>query len=105
MHTWPNICTETMEPPLASVSNCEVRNVIWFLRACGKPAAKIHRQILAAYGKECRMSKSMVRRYFAGKRFDTTKEIKAEVTEYIENLDAEYCPLVYKSYINDKRNV
>ncbi len=77
--------------PLASLSNCEVRSVIQFLRACGETTAEIHRQILAVYGEECHMRKSMAYRYFAGKRFDITEEIKAAVVEYFQNLDAEYC--------------
>ncbi len=41
MHMWPSISTETMELPLASMSDYEVWRVIWFLRACGETAAEI----------------------------------------------------------------
>ncbi len=88
MHTWPSISTETMELPLASVSDCEVRRVIQFLRTHGEEAAVIHCQITAVYGEECRMSQSMVchwLRDFEGGR------IKAAVVEYFQNLDPEYC--------------
>ncbi len=91
MHTRLSIITETMELPLASVSDWEVQSVIWFLRACGETAAAIYHQISAVYGEECRMSESMVCRSFAGKRFDTTEEIKTTVVEYFQNLDTEYC--------------
>ncbi len=91
MHTRPSISTETMELPLTSVSDCEVRGVIQFLCVPGETAAEIHRQILAVYGEECWMSKSLVCHYFAGKRFNTTEEIKATVVEYFQNLDGEYC--------------
>ncbi len=104
MHTWPSISTETMELPLASVYDCEVRCVIRFLSALRETTAEIYCQISAVYGEECRMSKSMVCRYFSGKRFNATEEIKATVVEYFQNLDTEYL-LVYKSYINDVRNV
>ncbi len=85
MHTRPSISTETMELPLASVSDCEVRNVIRFLHAHGETAAEIHRQISAVYGEECRTSKSMVFYYFAWKKFDTIEEIEATVVEYFQN--------------------
>ncbi len=88
MYTRPSISTETMELPLASMSNCEVWNVIRFLCAHGQMATEIHRQISAVYGQEYRMSKSMVCRWvrdFEGGR------IKATVVEYFQNLDTEYC--------------
>ncbi len=91
MHMRPSIRTKTMELPLASVSDCKVRSVIRFLRACGKTAVEIYRRISAVYGKGCRMSKLMVCHYFAGKRFDTTEEMKAAVVNYVRNLDTEYC--------------
>ncbi len=80
-----------MELPLARVSDCEVRSVIRFLHEQGETAVEIHRQISAVYSEDCRMSKSIVRRYFIGKRFDTTEEIKAAVVEYFQNLDTVYC--------------
>ncbi len=83
-----SISTETMKPPLANVSDCE-RSVIWFLHVRSETAVEIN-QILAAYGEECRMSKSMVCRFFAGERFDATEEIKEVVVEYFQNLNAEY---------------
>ncbi len=62
MYTRPSISTETMERPLASVPDCEVRSVIQFLRAHSETAVEIHCQISAVYGEEC-MSKSMVCRW------------------------------------------
>ncbi len=41
MHTRLSISTETMELPLASVFDCEVRCVIWFLHARGESAVEI----------------------------------------------------------------
>ncbi len=84
MHTRSSISTETMELPLVSMFDCEVRSVIQFLRTCGETAAEIHRQISAVYSEECRMSKSLVCCYLTGKRFDTTEEMKAVVVEYFQ---------------------
>ncbi len=91
MHSLASISTETMELPLASVSDCEVRSVIQFLHARSETAEEIHCQISEVYSEECRMSKSMVCCWFAGKRYDATEEIKAAVVDYFQNLDAEYC--------------
>ncbi len=91
MHTQSSISKETMELPLASMSDCEVWSVTRFLSASGETAVEIHCQILAVYGEEC-TSKSMVsHKLFIGKRFDTTEEIKAAVVEYLQNLVSEYC--------------
>ncbi len=67
------------------------RECYQFLCACRKMSAEIHRQILAVYSEECCMSKSMMCRWFAGKRFDTTEEISTVVVEYFQNLEGEYC--------------
>ncbi len=88
MHTWPSISTETIELLLASVTDCEVWNVIWFLRACGETAAEIHLPDLAPSDFHLFASSQ---EHFAGKWFNTTEEIKAAVVEYFQNLDTEYC--------------
>ncbi len=88
MHTVPSISPETMELPLASVSDCEVRSVIKILRVRGETAPEIHRQISAVYGEEC-MRKSMVYRWvriFKGGRTEVH-----HLRSTSNNLDAEYC--------------
>ncbi len=52
MHTQPSISAETMELTLASVSDCEVRSAIQFLRVRDETVAEIRHQISAVYGKE-----------------------------------------------------
>ncbi len=101
MHTQPSISIKTMELPLASVPDCEVWSVIRFLRARGETAAEIHRQISAVYGEEC-TSKSMVYHWvwdFEGGR----TEVHNLWSTKIWTLST--VALVYKSYINDIRNV
>ncbi len=102
MHTWPSISTGTMELPLASMSDCEVRSVIRFLRACGETAAEIYRLILAIYSEEC-MSKSMVCLWvgdFKGGRTEVHDLWRTSKFWMLSTI-----ALVYKSYINDVRNV
>ncbi len=86
---------------LASVFDCEVRSVIQFLRARDETAAEIHRQISAVYVEEY-MSKSMMCcwvRDFGGR----TEVHNLWITSKIWRLST--VTLVYKSYINDIRNV
>ncbi len=102
MHMRPSIRTETMELPLAIVSNCEVRSVIRFLCACGEMAAEIHHQISAVYGKEC-MSKWMVCCWVCDFEGVRTEVHDLWSTSKIWRLRT--VALVYKSYINNIRNV
>ncbi len=91
MHTRPSISTETMELPLASVSDCEVRSVTQFLCACGETAVEIY----PPHSLNLELSDFHLftnsHEHFACKRFDTTEYIKATVVEYFQNLDTEYC--------------
>ncbi len=88
MHMWLSISTETMELPVASVSDCDVWRVIRFLRACGEMVAEIHLPDLAPSDFHLFTSSH---KHFTGKRLDTTEEIKAAVVEYFQYLDTEYC--------------
>ncbi len=88
MHTLPSISTETIELPLASVFDCEVRSVIWFLRARSEMAAEIHSPDPAPPDFHLFTGSH---EHFTGNMFNTTEEIKAAVVEYYQNLDAEYC--------------
>ncbi len=102
MHTRPRISTETMELPLARVSDWEVRSVIRFLRARCETAAEMHRQISAVYGEKC-MSKSVVGRWVRKCEGGRTEVHNLWSTSKIWTLST--VVLVYKSYINDIRNV
>ncbi len=75
MYMQPNISTETMQLPLASVSDCKVRSVSRFLCARSETAAEIYRQISAVYGEEC-MNKSKIQRF-----------LRENVTIFVEKFD------------------
>ncbi len=97
MHTRPSISTETMELPLASMSDCEVRSVIRFLRACGETAAEIRilHIRLTFMCSQVRTNVSLAK--------DSTQQRKSKQrlwsTRKIWMLST--TALVYKSYIND----
>ncbi len=106
MHTWPSISTETMELPLASVSNCEVRSVIRFLCACGETAAEIRSLHIPLIWQRLTFICSLVRTNILLAR-DSTQQRKSEqqLRSTFKIWTLSTVALVYNSYINDIRNV